>query len=89
MKSTSHSSEHKDSSPCRFPHFFRTRFVKDKHSDDLNDLSLDMLCTLEVIYAWQDVILEKMNSLEAEIFKDVMSDVNEIIDSAEQIISKQ
>ena len=48
-----------------------------------------MLCTLEVIYAWQDVILEKMNSLEAEIFKDVISDVNEIIDSAEQIISKQ
>lgn len=62
---------------------FRSRFAEADHGTKLAKFNAEMLYNLETIRQWGPTILERLNTLEKEIFRDVLLDIQCLTDEIE------
>ena len=68
-----------DSDPLMTPDDFGVAKSIDIYNPELLQNARKMLNCIETIKMWQPVILDKLNGVEREIFRDVLIDMNQII----------
>ena len=69
----------------RYPELnnFRSRYAEGEHGPKLAKFSPEMLYNIETIRQWGPTILERLNTLEREIFADVLMDIQVLCDTVE------